>query len=103
MATTPDGEMQHHGLMGREARRKAEQRELKRQKTADPEAFTLATAADEAFARAIPSGWRTDWAGFDSAERSQAGSDHCHTETCSGAGVGWVVPARFEWRGGPSA
>jgi hypothetical protein len=66
MATKPGAEMQHHGLMGREARRKAEQRELKRQKTADPEAFTLATAADEAFARAIPPGWRTDWAGFES-------------------------------------
>jgi hypothetical protein len=60
VATKPGGEMQHHGLVGREARHKAEQRELKRQKTADPEAFMLATAAEEAFARAIPSGWRTD-------------------------------------------
>lgn len=51
--------------MGREARRKAEQRELKRRDKADPEAAALAAAADEAFAQAIPSTWRTDWAGFE--------------------------------------
>ncbi len=53
------------GGVGREARRKAEQRELKRRDKADPEAVALAAAADEAFAQAIPPTWRTDWAGFE--------------------------------------
>ncbi len=55
----------HDGGVGREARRKAEQRELKRRDKADPEAVALAAAADEAFAQAIPPTWRTDWAGFE--------------------------------------
>ena len=51
--------------MGRQARQKAEQRELRRRQKADPEAAGLAAAADAAFSQALPQGWRVDWAGFE--------------------------------------
>lgn len=51
--------------MGRQARRKAEQRELKRQEKADPEVAELAAAADAAFNQALPRKWKVDWAGFE--------------------------------------
>jgi hypothetical protein len=38
---------------------------MRRREKADPEAGRLAEAADEAFARAIPRGWKVDWAGFE--------------------------------------
>jgi len=54
----------HQGV-GREARRKAEQREIRRREKSDPEAASLAEAADSAFAKALPASWKVDWAGFE--------------------------------------
>lgn len=51
--------------MGREARRKAEQRKLRQDERADPDAAELARAADRAFANVLPPEWNIDWAGFE--------------------------------------